>query len=403
MDIYAVRRRGGWILLIAAVVVMGTFLYFSSSLVGELAEQERARMQLWADATRRLASESADGDDVDFLLAIIEANRTIPVLLTDADGHILLHRNFDLPEPADTLAPLLISKANEAFLYRHLDKMRHTDRVIEIDIAPGITQHLYYEDSRLLRRLSLFPYVQMLVMAAFVAVVYFAVTATKTAEQNKVWVGLSKETAHQLGTPISSLMAWMDYLPTIDPGSESAVTEMEKDVSRLAAIASRFSKIGSRPGLEEGSAGEVMVSSADYMRKRVSEKVVWTVDDTSGGARVAMCAPLLEWVMENLIKNAVDAMGGQGGLTLVCSASSTHISIEVTDTGCGIARRDFRRIFQPGFTTRRRGWGLGLTLARRIVESYHHGRIYVRASEPGRGTTFRIDLPRTDTGGSPIA
>lgn len=403
MDIYDVRRRGGWILLIAAVVVMGTFLYFSSSIVGELAEQERARMQLWADATRRLASESADGDDVDFLLAIIEANRTIPVLLTDADGHILLHRNFDLPEPADTLAPLLISKANEAFLYRRLDKMRHTDRLIEIDIAPGITQHLYYEDSRLLRRLSLFPYVQMLVMAAFVAVVYFAVTATKTAEQNKVWVGLSKETAHQLGTPISSLMAWMDYLSTIAPGSESAVTEMEKDVSRLAAIASRFSKIGSRPGLEEGSAGEVMVSSADYMRKRVSEKVVWTVDDTSGRARVAMCAPLLEWVMENLIKNAVDAMGGQGGLTLVCSASSTHISIEVTDTGCGIARRDFRRIFQPGFTTRRRGWGLGLTLARRIVESYHHGRIYVRASEPGRGTTFRIDLPRTDTGGSPIA
>lgn len=403
MDIYDVRRRGGWILLIAAVVVMGTFLYFSSSIVGELAEQERARMQLWADATRRLASESADGDDVDFLLAIIEANRTIPVLLTDADGHILLHRNFDLPEPADTLAPLLISKANEAFLYRRLDKMRHTDRLIEIDIAPGITQHLYYEDSRLLRRLSLFPYVQMLVMAAFVAVVYFAVTATKTAEQNKVWVGLSKETAHQLGTPISSLMAWMDYLSTIAPGSESAVTEMEKDVSRLAAIASRFSKIGSRPGLEEGSAGEVMVSSADYMRKRVSEKVVWTVDDTSGRARVAMCAPLLEWVMENLIKNAVDAMGGQGRLTLVCSASSTHISIEVTDTGCGIARRDFRRIFQPGFTTRRRGWGLGLTLARRIVESYHHGRIYVRASEPGRGTTFRIDLPRTDTGGSPIA
>lgn len=403
MDIYDVRRRGGWILLIAAVVVMGTFLYFSSSIVGELAEQERARMQLWADATRRLASESADGDDVDFLLAIIEANRTIPVLLTDADGHILLHRNFDLPEPADTLAPLVISATNEVFLYRRLDKMRHTDRVIEIDIAPGITQHLYYEDSRLLRRLSMFPYVQMLVMAAFVAVVYFAVTATKTAEQNKVWVGLSKETAHQLGTPISSLMAWMDYLRAVAPDAESAVTEMEKDVERLAAIASRFSKIGSRPGLEEGSAGEVMVRSADYMRKRVSEKVVWNVDDTSGGAGVAMCAPLLEWVMENLIKNAVDAMGGEGELTLVCSSSSTHIAIEVTDTGRGIARRDFRRIFQPGFTTRRRGWGLGLTLARRIVESYHHGRIYVRASEPGRGTTFRIDLPRTDTGGSPIA
>ncbi len=397
MDIYAVRRRGGWMLLVAAVAVMGMFLYFSSSLADELAAQERARMQLWADATRRLASESADGSEVDFLLSIIEANRTIPVLLTDADGHILLHRNFDLPEPADTLSPLYISPANEAFLHRRLDEMRHTPRVIEIDIAPGITQHLYYEDSRLLRRLSMFPYVQMLVMAAFVAVVYFAVTSTKKAEQNKVWVGLSKETAHQLGTPISSLMAWMDYLRTVAPDSESAVTEMEKDVNRLAAIASRFSKIGSHPGLEQGSAGEVMLRAADYMRNRVSGKVDWSVADTSGGAQVALCAPLLEWVMENLIKNAVDAMGGEGRLSLVCTASSTHVAIEVTDTGRGIARRDFRRIFQPGFTTRRRGWGLGLTLARRIVESYHHGRIYVRASEPGVGTTFRIDLPRTDT------
>ena len=396
MDIYAVRRRGGWILLAVAVAVIGIFAYFSSSLVSELAAQERSRMELWADATRRLASESADGADVDFLLSIIEANRTIPVLLTDADGRILLHRNFNLPEPADTLDPLSISAANEAFLRSRLAEMRHSPRVIGIEIAPGVMQHLYYEDSRLLRRLSLFPYVQMLVMGVFIAVVYFALTATKKAEQNKVWVGLSKETAHQLGTPISSLMAWMDYLRTIAPEAESAVTEMEKDVERLAAIASRFSKIGSSPGLDEGGVGEVMLRSAAYMRNRVSGKVVWTVSDLSAGAVVRMCAPLLEWVMENLIKNAVDAMSGEGSLTLVCAASSTHVSIEITDTGRGIARRDFKRIFQPGFTTRKRGWGLGLTLARRIVETYHHGRIYVRASEPGKGTTFRIDFPLKD-------
>ena len=396
MDIYAVRRRGGWILLAVAVAVIGIVAYFSSSLVSELAAQERSRMELLADATRRLASESADGADVDFLLSIIEANRTIPVLLTDADGRILLHRNFNLPEPADTLDPLSISAANEAFLRSRLAEMRHSPRVIGIEIAPGVMQHLYYEDSRLLRRLSIFPYVQMLVMGVFIAVVYFALTATKKAEQNKVWVGLSKETAHQLGTPISSLMAWMDYLRTIAPEAESAVTEMEKDVERLAAIASRFSKIGSSPGLEEGSVGEVMLRSGAYMRNRVSGKVVWTVTDLSAGAIVEMCEPLLEWVMENLIKNAVDAMSGEGSLTLVCAASSTHVSIEITDTGRGIARRDFKRIFQPGFTTRKRGWGLGLTLARRIVETYHHGRIYVRASEPGRGTTFRIDLPLKD-------
>lgn len=417
MNIYEMRRYGTLVFILASILVVAGFLYVSGRLVDDLSEQERERMQIWADATREIVSlgsadiqtdesgnpVSAPEPDIDFLLSIIKGNRNIPVLLTDDDGVIITHRNFDLPEPVDSLNPLYISEANRAYLIDRLNDLRSTGNVIHIIIAPGHRQHLYYAESRLLRSLRYYPYIQLLVMLAFIAVVYFAVLSTKKAEQNKVWVGLSKETAHQLGTPISSLMAWMDYLSTIAPGSESAVTEMEKDVSRLAAIASRFSKIGSRPGLEEGSAGEVMVSSADYMRKRVSEKVVWTVDDTSGRARVAMCAPLLEWVMENLIKNAVDAMGGQGRLTLVCSASSTHISIEVTDTGCGIARRDFRRIFQPGFTTRRRGWGLGLTLARRIVESYHHGRIYVRASEPGRGTTFRIDLPRTDTGGSPIA
>ena len=364
-------------------------------------------MNIWASATERIAQTETDAD-LEFLLSIISQNNSIPVLVADSTFHIQEFRNFSLPDKEDRDKSLFdeLSPRNKKYLTARLKKiggdtplsvMSETDpHFIRVEIYANTYQYIYYEDSILLRRLSLYPYIQLVVLLIIVLVLYSAVVYTKRAEQNRVWVGLSKETAHQLGTPISSLMAWMDYLRTIAPEAESAVTEMEKDVERLAAIASRFSKIGSSPGLEEGSVGEVMLRSAAYMRNRVSGKVVWTVSDLSAGAVVRMCAPLLEWVMENLIKNAVDAMSGEGSLTLVCAASSTHVSIEITDTGRGIARRDFKRIFQPGFTTRKRGWGLGLTLARRIVETYHHGRIYVRASEPGKGTTFRIDFPLKD-------
>ena len=391
----ALRQHWRMGLILAALCAVGLFLYYSSRLAAELAEQERERMEIWAEATRRLAADSTDTTDVDFLLTIVETNRTIPIILTDSDGKIILHRNFSLPEDVDPLRPLYISPANELFLRERLEYLRHTPRVIIIEIAPGMMQRLYYDDSRLLKRLSYYPYVQMLIMAAFVAMVYFAVTASRKAEQNKVWVGLSKETAHQLGTPISSLMAWTEYLRADGHVAEDVVDDMEKDVNRLASIASRFSKIGSRPGLQPESVGKVLAGVVAYMQKRVSPKVEWSVTDTTDGAEAQLSAPLLEWVLENLIKNAVDAMDGHGKLTISATATSTHISVEITDTGRGISRRDFKRIFKPGFTTKQRGWGLGLTLARRIVETYHGGRIYVRASEPMRGTTFRIDLPRT--------
>ena len=275
--------------------------------------------------------------------------------------------------------------------------------MIDIEIAPGNVQHLYYEDSTLLRRLSLYPYIQLLVMAAFILVVYFAVTSSKRAEQNKVWVGLSKETAHQLGTPISSLMAWVELMreQNVDP---EIVGEMDKDVRRLSTIASRFSKIGSQPQIERFELGEVVTGAADYMRTRISSRIALTVTVTDGELPVAMSEPLIEWVMENLIKNAVDAMEGAGRITITASAdeSRRQAIVEVSDTGRGMTRKMRKDVFRPGFTTKKRGWGLGLTLARRIIQQYHHGRIYVSDSEPGAGTTFRILLPLITADGKKV-
>lgn len=392
-DIYTKRRLGTWALLLAAAGVVAFFMCFSASLVSDLAAQERQRMELWADATRRLAADTGGdgGSDVDFMLSVIEANTNIPVLLADDDDNILFHRNFDLPATAES-ATASINDANAAFLHTKLDKMRRKGNIIEISIDGATAQHLYYDDSTLLRRLSYYPYVQTLVMIAFVATVYFAVTATKKAEQNKVWVGLSKETAHQLGTPISSLMAWTQMLSAT--GTDSIIVEeMDRDINRLAAIASRFSKVGSRPGLEPELPDALISRCTDYMRTRIADSVNISICLNADAIKCDMCAPLMEWVMENLIKNAVDAMDGVGSISITSCCDSRIVAIEVSDTGKGLPRKLYKTIFRPGYTTKSRGWGLGLTLAKRIVEEYHHGKIFVKTSEPGKGTTFRIELP----------
>lgn len=396
LGLYETRRYATVAFMIVTVAVVGVFLWLSNSLVKDLSEQERARMQIWADATREITTISTDENspatNFDFLLSIIEENRNIPVLLTDDHGNIINHRNFDLPEPVDSLNPLYISPANMEFLRHKLESLRNTQNVIHIVIAPGNNQHLYYEDSRLLKSLSLYPYVQVAIMLAFVLVVYYAVTSTKRAEQNKVWVGLSKETAHQLGTPISSLMAWMELLATMGV-DEEVVGEMDKDVKRLATIASRFSKIGSAPGLDTENLNIVVERSTSYMRTRISQRIDLTVSLSDKPLEVRLSSPLLEWVMENLIKNAVDAMEGHGSITVDTRRDERWAVIDVTDTGKGISRKNLKTVFKPGYTTKKRGWGLGLALARRIIEEYHHGRIYVAQSEPGRGTTFTIRLP----------
>lgn len=386
MNIYDIRRYGKLIFLLVALVIVGFSLFITSRLINDLAEQERERMEIWADATKQMASAN-DNLDVDFLLSILQRNNTIPVVLTDSDGEILTHRNFDVPDTDDPL-----SDANLEYLREKVDKLKYTDHVIEIHISIDETQYLYYEDSKLLKNLSLFPYIQLAVMLAFILVVYFAVTSTKRAEQNKVWVGLSKETAHQLGTPISSLMAWMELLESMGVDPET-VAEMNKDVNRLSTIASRFSKIGSKPTMELSDLNILIANATAYMSTRISSQIKLTVNIEPGAHTVLISPPLLEWVMENLIKNAVDAMEGSGAITVSLKCVNNQAYIDVTDTGKGIPRKNQKTVFNPGYTTKKRGWGLGLTLAKRIVEQYHGGKIFVLKSEPGVGTTFRITLP----------
>ena len=402
-NIYDSRRVWKIILIAVSVALVAAFLYISNNLVKDLAEQERDRMEIWADATRELASmsEPVEGDaspasatDVDFLLSIIEANHTIPVLLVDEQDNILLHRNFRLPEPIDSLSPFNISPANMAFLKDKLRRLKGSSNRIDIPMGNDTVQVLYYEDSTLLRRLAYYPYIQLMVLIVFVAVAYTALMSVKRAEQNKVWVGLSKETAHQLGTPISSLMAWVQLLEGMDVDRD-IVRDMDKDVQRLSTIADRFSKIGSMPDKELTYLNEAVEQSLDYMRSRIPRRVRLTIH-TAGHSNcgIMLCQSLFAWVMENLTKNAVDAMDGDGALDITVDGSRQPALILVTDTGKGIARKNFKTVFSPGFTTKKRGWGLGLTLVKRIIEEYHGGRIYVKDSEPGRGTTFAIELPK---------
>lgn len=378
-------RYGKIMFLVTAAAVVAVFIYVSTGLVRDLSVQERQRMEIWADATKEIISSTDSENDVnmDFLLRIIESNTTIPVLLTDDEGNILLSRNF---------GPRAEGPQGEAFLQKKLKKLAASPNAINIVIAPGVVQHLYYEDSTLLKRLSFYPYVVLAVMIAFVLVVYFAVLSTKRAEQNKVWVGLSKETAHQLGTPISSLMAWMELLPEMGV-DKSMVDEMNKDVARLSTIASRFSKIGSVPQMLPADLNESVGAAAGYMATRISKRITLTFNPASEAIPVKISAPLFEWVMENLIKNAVDAMEGSGSISVTTGTEGHYAWVEVADTGKGIPRKNFKTVFNPGYTTKKRGWGLGLTLARRIIEQYHAGQIFVKSSNLGEGTTFRINLP----------
>ncbi|MBR3101200.1 MAG: HAMP domain-containing histidine kinase [Muribaculaceae bacterium] len=403
-NIYDSRRIWKIALVAISLMLVAVFLFISNRLVKDLAAQERDRMEIWANATKELAtmnSEPVDSlgnpaatTDVDFLFSIIEGNRTIPVLLVDDEDNILLHRNFRLPDPVDSLMPYEISPLNMQFLEKKLKRLKGGSNSIEIRIDDETTQYLYYEDSTVLRRLAYYPYIQLAVLLIFIAVAYFALISVKKAEQNKVWVGLSKETAHQLGTPISSLMAWTQMLESMGVEKE-IVDDMDKDVHRLAMIADRFSKIGSMPDKELAYINEAVETSLEYMRTRIPKHVALTItanDATNCG--VMLCLPLFAWVMENLTKNAVDAMDGEGRLDIDVSSDDHDAVILVRDTGKGIARKNFKNVFNPGFTTKKRGWGLGLTLVKRIIEEYHGGHIYIKESEVGVGTTFAIEIPK---------
>lgn len=401
LGFYERRRTGKILFLVMATVAILVFLLIANNIVKDLAQQERERMHIWAQATQRLAT--AEGNtDFEFLLGIITQNNTIPVLVADSNFNILDSRNFDLPDKSVDMAEHLSSARNREYLVKRLRKpggdkplaqmATLNPHFIEMAAFDGSHQYIYYEDSILLRRLSLYPYVQMGVMILIAAILYFAVAYTKRAEQNRVWVGLSKETAHQLGTPISSLMAWTEYLESSGTDRE-VVTEIDKDVKRLSVIAERFSKIGSIPELQLEYLNDTVGSSLDYMKSRISRLVEVRMDLAEEEQGVMLSRRLFEWVMENLTKNAVDAMDGRGTLTITTGRKDSTLWIEVKDTGKGIHRKNFKTVFNPGYTTKKRGWGLGLTLVKRIIEEYHGGRIYVKQSEPGKGTTFRIELP----------
>lgn len=403
VSIYDRQRTGKLIFIVVSIIAVIIFVIISNNLVKQLAQQERERMNIWAKSTERLATADVNSD-FEFLLQIISQNNSIPVLLTDSAFNILESRNFSMPDKADNGKFVFadLSEKNRDYLLGRLRKAAGTASLhslsqsnphfIEVEAFGGSHQYIYYEDSILLRQLSLFPYIQIVVMIILAVIIYVAVLYTKRAEQNRVWAGLSKETAHQLGTPISSLMAWTQYLESscTDP---SVVSEIDKDVHRLSTIAQRFSKIGSRPELQLEYLNETVSGALLYMRSRVSGKVEINLDLSADDSPVMMSASLFEWVMENLTKNAVDAMDGAGKITITTGTERDKAFIEVKDTGKGIARKNFKNVFNPGFTTKKRGWGLGLTLVKRIIEDYHRGRIFVKESELGKGTTFRIELP----------
>ena len=373
------------ILVIAAVVIAVVSLLVSHLLVKDLQREERNKMQTWAEALQAL-NEADETTDLTLVLNVMRSNNTIPVIVLNPDGTATDCRNIDVSG---------MSEMDSAdYVARYGQQMCRAGDYIKIEYGDSSDYQLVcYDESTLLKRLTQYPYWQLGIVMIFVVVAIFALLSSKKAEQNKVWVGLSKETAHQLGTPISSLMAWVEILKENYPDDE-LIPEMNKDVKRLERIAERFSKIGSLPEPVDASMNEVLEHVVDYMDRRTSKKVEIVRQWPAHDVRVKMNASLFEWVIENLCKNAVDAMEGSGKIVLSLLDEGNRIAVEVADNGKGIRKKDIKNVFTPGFTTKKRGWGLGLSLARRIVEEYHHGRIFVKSSEVGVGTVFRIELKK---------
>ncbi|RQE05658.1 sensor histidine kinase [Prevotella intermedia] len=373
------------ILVVAAIAIAVVSLVASNILTKDLARQERTKMEVWAEAMRAL-SQADENTDLALVLKVLNDNNTIPVVVLDNDENVTDFRNVVINAKNYKDSLLYVSDMAK--------RLKNNKQNIRIQLSDASNEYIdvCYDDSLMLKRLALYPYVQLGVVMLFVVVAIFALLTSKRAEQNKVWVGLSKETAHQLGTPISSLMAWTTILKETYP-DDDLLPEMDKDVKRLQLIADRFSKIGSLPEAVPVSLSEVLDHVIDYMDRRTSKtiqlKKVFPADDII----IRLNTSLFEWVIENLCKNAVDAMGGESGtITLRVETVGERVIVEVSDTGKGIKKKDMRNVFRPGFTTKSRGWGLGLSLAKRIVEEYHNGKIFVKSSELGKGTTFRIEL-----------
>ena len=395
-------------LVVAAVLIASVSLLVSNLLVRDLTREEQSRMEVWAEAMRSL-TRADENTDLNLVLKVINGNNTIPVIVQDSRGDILAARNIEddggfvfwknrlVQDSIDIAITEPHTASHKQLLLQLQQKVEQMQREgytmkMSLDGAGAqTTLSIFYEPSLMLRRLALYPYIQLGVVALFIVVALLALLSSKRAEQNKVWVGLSRETAHQLGTPISSLMAGVEMLKDLYP-DEALVPEMDKDVQRLQLIAERFSKIGSAPALVNEDLCLIIPRVVEYIGRRTSDKVQITTDFQASSVFVRVNAPLFEWVIENLCKNAIDAMAGVGHINICVRQRGAVVNIEVSDTGKGISKKRWKRVFKPGFTTKRRGWGLGLSLAKRIVEEYHEGHIFVKASEINHGTTFCIQL-----------
>ena len=388
MQMFDKIRNIRYMLVLFAILIAIGSLVTSNYLITDLEEEERTRMEVWAEAMRSL-NAADENTDMNLVLKVINGNHTIPVIIVDKEGRALSSRNIG--------KSFLVDEDSIGYLTSLAKEFREDGRSIRIDmpeeIAPDDYITICYDESLMLKRLAIYPYIQLGVVVLFVLIAIFAIFSAMKAEQNKVWVGLSKETAHQLGTPISSLIAWHEVLKENYP-NDDLLPEMEKDIKRLERIADRFSKIGSIPEPKPEDVLEVIDRVVAYMRKRTSNKVTITTHYPNEPVIVSLIASLFEWVAENLCKNAVDAMDGAGLIDITVDEDERWVYVDVKDTGKGIAKGNFDSVFKPGFTTKSRGWGLGLSLAKRIVEDYHKGKIYVVDSEVGVGTTFRIELPK---------
>lgn len=365
--------------MVAIAIGVGSLLY-THRLVSELKAEEREKVELWAEATRQLIEIDIRETNFSFLFEVIENNNTVPVIMVDSLGDIISTRNLD-PDKIE----------NPEYIERQLKIMAAVHERIEIPLPDGEINYIYYRDSTILTKLQYFPYIQLGVILLFILVSYFAFSSSRKAEQNQVWVGLSKETAHQLGTPTSALIAWIELLK-LKNLDEKILVEFEKDVSRLEKITERFSKIGSHPDMIQTSINTVIRNAVGYIKRRSSEKINIILNVQDDEIKIPLNPELFEWVIENLCKNAIDSMHGKGDIEISVIKNTHGINIDIADQGKGIPKSRHKTIFKPGFTTKERGWGLGLSLSKRIIELYHGGKIFVSQSDVNKGTTFRIVL-----------
>lgn len=382
-NIYTKRFFWKILFLVLGLLIALSSLYYSNNIVQKLADEEEKKVKLIAKAWRELADVNSNAD-ISFLLDIIKDNSTVPVILATADNEIVSWKNLDSIQ----------AEQNPSYLKEILMDMKNQNEAIKVEINENTSQFIYYKNSILIDALKYYPWIQLSVIFLFMILAYSAFSSSRNAEQKQVWVGMAKETAHQLGTPLSSLYGWLEYFKSTGTSAEICA-EIEKDIERLNIIADRFSKIGSTPKLEKENIVQLMQKNIEYLQKRISKNIQLNFSSVvSSDSTVYVSVPLLNWVIENVCKNAVDAMGGNGELSIVITEDKSGFIIDIQDTGKGIPKAQIKQIFKPGFTSKKRGWGLGLSLAKRIIEEYHQGKIFVKHSEINVGTTIRIILPK---------